>query len=350
MPLQKTHEELLASNISPRNYSAVLPVIYNLKKTANKNYVPEAVKTVAYSAGVVGDGAQKTFDAISAVYNKGDSIILTGTATYALTGGASPIIKPAINIIAQIDMNLQNVDKSLIPYQVYAKASEINSSGQFSFAIPPSITQLLSLGAHYVYIDASSPDNAPVRLVASGTPTDPNNKLYYTRTFNIGPIAAQACSIYDILSGDIGSLPSAYNSGGGTSTGDYISTLTVTSGATTIFTNNVAGSSSYLDQTSVGMYNMTAGTTYNVAYTTGAYAQGVAAYMQDSSGSWIRIGGSSTSSTSGTLSIAVPSGISGTKRLIFRCFYNSSGNNASWSSVTAIGSYGQRKDFRICVS
>ena len=79
MPLQKTHEELLASNISPRNYSAVLPVIYNLKKTANKNYVPEAVKTVAYSAGVVGDGAQKTFDAISAVYNKGDSNGATAT-------------------------------------------------------------------------------------------------------------------------------------------------------------------------------------------------------------------------------------------------------------------------------
>lgn len=350
MPLQKTYEELMASNISPRNYSAVLPVIYNLRKTADRNYVPEAVKTVVYSAGVVGDGAQKTFDAISASYNKGDAIPLTGTATYVLSGGASPIIKPAINIVAQIDMNLQNVDKSLIPYQVYAKASEINSSGQFSFVIPPSITQLLSNGAHYVYIDASSPDNAPVRLVASGTSSDPTNKLYYTRTFNIGPIAAQACSLFDVLSGDIISLPSSYPSGGGTSTGDYISTLTVTLGATTIFTNNNAGSTSYLDQTSVGMYNMTAGTTYSVAYTTGAYGQGVAAYMQNSSGSWIRIGGSSTSSTSGTLSITIPSGISGTKRLIFRCFYNSSGDNASWTNVTATGGYGQRKDFRICVS
>lgn len=187
MPLQKTYEELMASNISPRNYSAVLPVIYNLRKTANRNYVPEAVKTVVYSAGAVGDGAQKTFDTINASYDQGQNITLTGTATYVLSGGASPIIKPAINIVAQIDMNLQNVDKSLIPYQVYAKASEINSSGQFSFVIPSSITKLLSTGIHYVYIDASSPDNAPVRLVASSTSTDPNNKLYYTRSFNITP-------------------------------------------------------------------------------------------------------------------------------------------------------------------
>jgi hypothetical protein len=187
MALEKTYEELLASKISPRNYSAVLPIIYNLRKRAKKDYFPSAPSRIIYSAGVVGDGASAVFNTISdpTSYTRGQTITLSGTATYGLTDGVTSVIKPAINIIAQIDMNIKNADRNLVPYQVSALASEITSAGVFSFVIPASITELLSIGEHYVYIDAASPDNNPVRLIASGTSNDPTNRLFNTRTFTI---------------------------------------------------------------------------------------------------------------------------------------------------------------------
>lgn len=185
MALEKTYEELLASKISPRNYSAVLPIIYNLRKRAQKDYFPSAPSRIIYNAGVVGDGATAVFNTINSSYSRGDSITLSGTATYILSDGTTPTLKPAINIVAQIDMNIKNADRNLIPYQVQALASEIASNGNFSFVIPASITEKLSVGTHYVYIDAASPDNNPVRLIASGTSNDPKNQFFNTRSFEI---------------------------------------------------------------------------------------------------------------------------------------------------------------------
>lgn len=188
MPLQKTYEELLASKINPRNYSAVLPIIYNLRKREKKDYFPSAPERIIYSPGVIGDGAAAVFNAISnPSCARGGTITLSGTATYILSAGGVGQTKAATMVVAQIDMGLQNVDKNLIPYQVYATGSEIsvNGVGQFSFVIPAEVTQQLSIGTHYVYIDAASPDNAPVRLSASSTPSDPREKFWYTRTFTI---------------------------------------------------------------------------------------------------------------------------------------------------------------------
>ena len=186
MALEKTYEELLASKISPRNYSAALPIIYNLRKRAQKNYMPFAADRIIYTAGIVGDGASAVFDVISPTsYAKGSEITLSGTATYILSSSAGNVLKPAIDIVAQIDVGIKNADRNLIAYQVRADASQISSAGVFSFKIPSSITELLSSGLHYVYIDASSPDNAAVRLTASGTSSDPANSLYFTRTFTI---------------------------------------------------------------------------------------------------------------------------------------------------------------------
>lgn len=187
MPLEKTYEEVLASKINPRNYSAVLPIIYNLRRRAQKDYFPEAPSRIIYSPGVVGDGASAVFSSATSSCARGGTITLTGTATYILTDGTTPITKPAINVVAQIDMNIKNADRNLIPYQVYATPGEIsaNGTGAFSFVIPASITQLLSIGTHYVYIDAASPDNPPVRLTANGTPSDPTDKLWNTRSFTI---------------------------------------------------------------------------------------------------------------------------------------------------------------------
>ena len=66
MPLEKTYEELLASKINPRNPSAVLPVIYNLRKKSFEPYVPPAVARIGFSNSVVGDaGATAVFNAIN---------------------------------------------------------------------------------------------------------------------------------------------------------------------------------------------------------------------------------------------------------------------------------------------
>ena len=182
MPLEKTYEELLASKINPRNPSAVLPVIYNLRKKSFERYVPTAVKRILFSTSVVGDdGATALFDDITIpTCAKGGIITLSGTATYKLTSGAISYTKAAIDIIAQIDNGVK---------QVRALASQIGDNGTFSFTIPSEITKELSVGTHYVYIDAASPDNRPFRLFATvaagGLSDDPKNERYYTRTFTI---------------------------------------------------------------------------------------------------------------------------------------------------------------------
>ena len=257
MPLEKTYEEFLASKINPRNPSAVLPVIYNLRKKSFEPYVPPAVKRILFSNSVVGDaGATAVFNAINFAFTgyisattltvtampsgfsiyigailsgsgiaagtkitafvsgtnggvgvytvsvsqtissnpgvsittgaacvKGGTIGLSGTATYKLISVPSGIFshtKAAISIIAQIDNGAK---------QVRALATQIGDDGTFSFTIPSEITQELSVGAHYVYIDAASPDNQPFRLFATvaagGLSDDPKNERYYTRTFTI---------------------------------------------------------------------------------------------------------------------------------------------------------------------
>jgi hypothetical protein len=188
MPLQKTYEELLASKINSRNYSSILPIIYNLRKRARKDFMPFAADRIIYTSGMIGDGATAVFNVISPTsYAKGAEITLTGTATYLQTNASGNVVQPAIQVIAQIDAGIKNAERNLIPYQVLATTSEISASGVgvFSFKIPSSITELLSSGTHYVYIDASSPDNSTVRLSASGTSNDPTNQLYFTRTFTI---------------------------------------------------------------------------------------------------------------------------------------------------------------------
>ena len=185
MPLEKTQEEMLASKINARNYSSVLPVIYNLRKREKKDYFPAAPERIIYSPGVVGDGASKTFNSISASYSRGSVITLSGTATYILTDGTTNILKPAINIVAQIDIGIQNEDKNLTGYQVYANQADVSSTGVFQIIIPAEITEKLSIGTHYVYIDAASPDNNPVRLTFTGAEEDATNLLYRTRTFTI---------------------------------------------------------------------------------------------------------------------------------------------------------------------
>ena len=186
MPLEKTYQELLASKINPRNPSAVLPVIYNLRKKSFEPYVPTATNRIIFSPGVVGDGATAVFDEISPTsYSRGQAITLTGTATYILTDGSTSSTIAAIKITAQIDMGINNQNRNLVAFQQEALDSQVGSGGAFSITIPSEITEKLSIGTHYVYIDAASPDNQPVRLSASGTPSDPKDPLYYTRTFTI---------------------------------------------------------------------------------------------------------------------------------------------------------------------
>ena len=187
MPLEKTYEELLASKINPRNYSAVLPVIYNLRKKSFEPYVPTATKRIVFSSSVVGDGvgAASSFTSSTSSCKRGEKINLIGSASYALTDGTISYVRPAVDIVAQIDMGIKNENRNLIPYDKRALVSQIGYDGGFNFDITSEITEKLSIGLHYVYIEASSPNNKPVRLYASGTPADPADPLYYTRTFTI---------------------------------------------------------------------------------------------------------------------------------------------------------------------
>ena len=175
MPLPQTYEEFLAKRINSRNYSDILPIIYALRKRQDAEYIPPAFDRIVYSALPVGQSSTSAiFNSLSgSTFNRGTAITLSGTATYKLVSGASVLaIKPAIKIVAQIDIARSAPPDSLPAYQVECKASEINDDGTFSFAIPAEITSRLSLGLHRVYIDAHSPDNPSVRLTASGATND----------------------------------------------------------------------------------------------------------------------------------------------------------------------------------
>lgn len=172
MPLPRTREEDLASKLNPRNYSNILPIIYKLRTRQDEEYIPTAFDRIVYASLAVGENSASAIfsDLSDTEFEKGDEITLSGTATYKLMNGATLLeLKPAIKVTAQIDIGRSGPPDSLPAYQVECKATEINSSGVFSFVIPAEITQKLGLGIHYVHIDAHSPNNPPVRLTASGT-------------------------------------------------------------------------------------------------------------------------------------------------------------------------------------
>lgn len=185
MPLPKTYEETLAEKLNPRNYSDILPIIYKLKKRQDEKYIPSAFDRIVYASLAVGENsASATFNSLSgSTFSKGSTITLTGTATYKLMNGATLVeLKPAIKITAQIDIGRSGSPESLPAYQVECEGTEIVTTaggtlGNFSFVIPAEITQKLSIGKHYVYIDAHSPNNPPVRLTASGAA---NNEREFT--------------------------------------------------------------------------------------------------------------------------------------------------------------------------
>lgn len=171
MPIPQTYEEFLAKKINSRNYSDILPIIYALRKRQDAEYIPPAFDRIVYASLPVGQSSTSAiFNALSgSSFAKGDAITLSGTATYKIVNGANLLaVRPAIKIVAQIDIGRSGPPDSLIAYQVECKASEINSDGTFSFLIPSEITSQLSAGRHYVYIDAYSPNNPSVRLTADG--------------------------------------------------------------------------------------------------------------------------------------------------------------------------------------
>ena len=184
MPLPKTREEDLAQKLNPRNYSSILPIIYKLKRRQDDEYIPTAFDRIVYASLAVGENSASAIfsDLSDTEFEKGDEITLSGTATYKLMNGATLIeLKPAIKITAQIDIGRSGPPDSLPAYQVECKGTEIITTaggtlGNFSFVIPAEITQKLSVGQHYVHIDAHSPNNPPVRLTASGT-TDNRRKF-----------------------------------------------------------------------------------------------------------------------------------------------------------------------------
>lgn len=185
MAIQRTQAENIALGISPRNYSAILSTIYDLNDKAVSNYVPEAANTIIYTNSVIGDSsAHKAFNALSSgSFAKGSTITVSGRATYFIYSGYTTISqKAAIKISAQIDFG-----RSSSTYQAYtweALASEIVTTGanigEFSFQIPSSITSKLAVADdHYLTVWAASPDNAFVKLTASGT-TDNSRKFAIT--------------------------------------------------------------------------------------------------------------------------------------------------------------------------
>jgi hypothetical protein len=185
MPLPKTYEEILAQKLNPRNYSNILPLIYQLRRRQEDEYVPSAFDRIVYASLAVGENsASAIFDSISgSPFSKGAEITLSGTATYKLMSGATLLeLKPAIKITAQIDIGRSGPPESIPAFQVECKGNEIITTagatlGNFSFKIPAEITQKLSIGKHYVYIDAHSPNNPPIRLTAAGTT---NNQRDFT--------------------------------------------------------------------------------------------------------------------------------------------------------------------------
>lgn len=169
MPLERTHEEELAMKISPRNYSTVLGTIYTLRKRSlGADYVVTSNTVIPTYAGYVGQGASTyaLFSSLSpSPCAKGAAITLTGKASYQLIGNSTEIL-PSKKITAQIDIG--RTGSSFPSYQIDAIGSDIQADGTFTITIPGSLTERLSSGTHYVYIDAHSPNNRPVRL-ATGT-------------------------------------------------------------------------------------------------------------------------------------------------------------------------------------
>jgi hypothetical protein len=182
MPIIRTAQEDKALKIKPRNYSSVLSLINFLTKRKMIDYVPKAVNRLNYTASSVGTGAgtAKTFNELASVtYAKGDTITITGTATYLLSDGTNNTVMPAIKVIAQIDV--ARTTSTYPAYQVEATATQINSTtGVFSFTIPAEITSKLAVGLHSVYVNATSPDNSMVVLTATG-----QNATNNIRTFAI---------------------------------------------------------------------------------------------------------------------------------------------------------------------
>lgn len=136
MATPKTYEELQASKINPRNYSAILPIIYSLNKRANKDYFPEAPIRIIHNDGVVGDGeCTAIFNALAltppASYSKAtlesteSGILLTGTAQYVQTDGTTPSLKAANEIVAQIDMTDSVFRRTGIAFQARPQGIEV---------------------------------------------------------------------------------------------------------------------------------------------------------------------------------------------------------------------------------
>lgn len=189
MPIQDTYQEYLAKKINSRNFSDILPVIAFLKRRENEEYVPTAFNRIQYRFEAVGENqadSQSTFNGTrdpangnaKTTFAKGDEILLTGRATYRYMSGSTVLqIKPAIQIVAQIDIGRS--DSSFSGKQLYMNASEIKENGDFSFKIPSYMTSEFASGIHYIWIDAHSPENRPVRLIVSGSE---NNIASFTIT------------------------------------------------------------------------------------------------------------------------------------------------------------------------
>ncbi len=181
MQIQKTAEEILALRLKPRNYSDILATIYNLRKRENKDYFPQAAVRTIPITSLIGElvstvQSYATFNSIQASYEKGEEITISGRASYVLTNGAVNQERGAEKVIAWIDAQ-RGENSGLVAHPVECRGSQISSiNGEFSFKIPASITNSLSIGTHYIYLDASS-SRGDVRLTASGTGTDITSPL-----------------------------------------------------------------------------------------------------------------------------------------------------------------------------
>lgn len=172
MPLQKTYEEILASNLNSRNYSSSLPLIYNLRRRADSAYIPQAASRTIYSDGIIEtnipNGTYARFYNINSTYAKGATITIAGKASFRRTSGAISIIKNARGVKAYIFG--EGYDIKIIE----ALASEISTNGDFSFLIPAAITSELPVGDNYIYLDAFS-----VNKVTRLEPVDETNNYVF---------------------------------------------------------------------------------------------------------------------------------------------------------------------------
>lgn len=188
MPIQDSYLEYLAKKINSRNFSDILPVMAFLKRRENEEYVPTSFSRILYRYEAIGENQASNFSIFDGTkdpantnnaktqFARGDEIAVTGRATYRYMNGSTVLqIKPAIQITAQIDSRATPTGNGK---QIFATAGEIvseafaNDVGRFSFKIPSNITSQLAPGTYYVWIDASSPENRPVRLGVTGSEND----------------------------------------------------------------------------------------------------------------------------------------------------------------------------------